>query len=66
MKISDEMITLQQFLKVAGYISSTGASKFYLLENTVKVNGVIETRRGRKLYPKDQLEIDGKIYVIEK
>ena len=30
----------------------------------VKVNGEIETRRGKKLYPKDEVEFDGNIYTV--
>lgn len=58
-EIDAEYITLQQFLKAAEVISSGGMAKHYLAETPVKVNDVIENRRGRKLYPNDVIEIEG-------
>ena len=50
-KITTEYITLGQILKYCSIINSGAMAKDFLLENEVKVNGEIETRRGRKLYP---------------
>ena len=50
-------ITLGQLLKIADEISSGGQAKWYLSENNVKVNGEIDDRRGRKLYPDDKVEL---------
>lgn len=58
-KIDTEYITLQQFLKLENIISSGGQAKRYLLENIVYVNGVKETRRGRKLVKNDYISFDG-------
>lgn len=63
-KISDEYITLGQFIKVVDLISSGGEAKVYLNSNNVKVNGEDEKRRGRKLYKQDQIEINGSKYKI--
>ena len=49
-QISDEFIKLGQALKLANLVSS----------GEVKVNGEVDTRRGRKLYPQDVFEYDGK------
>ncbi|MFR7698834.1 MAG: RNA-binding S4 domain-containing protein, partial [Lacticaseibacillus paracasei] len=50
--------------KEAGLIDSGGAAKWYLGENSVTVNGAAEERRGRKLYPDDQVSVAGQTYVI--
>lgn len=65
LKLNSEYITLQQFLKIENIISSGGEAKYYLAENKVYVNQELETRRGRKLYPKDVVRIDGKEYEME-
>lgn len=57
--IQTEYIPLGQMLKHANLISSGGAAKWYLLENRVFVNGNLETRRGRKLYPDDEIHVTG-------
>lgn len=56
-KISGDYITLSQFLKEESIISSGGQAKWYLKDNPVVLNGEKEDRRGKKLYPGDQLEI---------
>ena len=40
---------LDQFLKLKNLVSSGGEAKIFIKSGSVKVNGVIETRRGRKL-----------------
>ena len=52
-------IKLDQFLKWANITGSGGESKFLIQSGLVKVNGVVETRRGRKLAANDQVEVDG-------
>lgn len=63
-KITTEYITLGQLLKIVSVISSGGAAKYYLAENEVFVNGELEARRGKKLYPNDKILVDGKTYII--
>lgn len=58
-KVKQEYITLGQLLKVADIISSGGQAKYAVKEMTIFVNGVRENRRGRKLYPKDEINIEG-------
>ncbi|MBA4602857.1 S4 domain-containing protein YaaA [Thermoactinomyces sp. AMNI-1] len=58
-KIDTPYITLGQFLKRLNVISSGGQAKFFLQEEIVRINGEVETRRGRKVYPQDQVEISG-------
>ena len=58
-KIDTPYITLGQLLKRLDVIDSGGQAKYFLQEVTVKVNGEVETRRGRKIYPQDQVDISG-------
>lgn len=55
-KIDQEFVTLGQLLKMVDLISSGGMAKWYLSEFIVNVNGQPENRRGRKIYPGDQIE----------
>ena len=49
-KIKDDYIKLGQALKLAGLVSSGIDAKFVVQDGQVKVNGEVDTRRGRKLY----------------
>ena len=63
-KINTPYIKLGQFLKLADLIRSGGEEKVFLLTNEIYVNSEKENRRGRKLYPKDQIKIGKEIYEI--
>ena len=63
-KITTEFITLQQFLKMNDLIFSGGEAKYCVKENRILVNGETEDRRGRKLYPGDEVSVNGKKYRI--
>lgn len=52
-------IRLDQFLKWANITGSGGESKVLIQSGLVKVNGVTETRRGKKLMPNDQVDVEG-------
>ena len=52
-EISDEFIKLGQALKLAGLVSSGVEAKIVIQNGEVTVNGEVDTRRGRKLYPQD-------------
>ncbi|UOF91759.1 S4 domain-containing protein YaaA [Fodinisporobacter ferrooxydans] len=56
-KITTEEITLGQFLKYADVITSGGDIKWFLSEYEIHVNGKLENRRGKKLYPGDMIAI---------
>lgn len=64
-KITTEFITLQQFLKMNDIVSSGGEAKLFLRSNDVFVNGKKEDRRGRKLYPGDEVSVNGKTVHIQ-
>lgn len=63
-QIHTPFITLGQFLKLANLISNGGEAKLFLMENIVYVNQEKENRRGRKLYPGYEIELEGKKFMI--
>lgn len=58
-RIRDEYITLGQLLKLVDCIQSGGEAKPFLANTKIWVNGEEENRRGKKLYPGDQINIYG-------
>jgi len=56
--ISSDYITIGQFLKFENLIESGGSVKFFLEEVPVFVNKEQDNRRGRKLYPGDEISIE--------
>lgn len=59
-QISDEYIKLGQAMKLAGLVDSGVEAKILIQNGEVRVNGEVDTRRGRKLYPQDVFEYQGK------
>ncbi|MBP9996934.1 MAG: RNA-binding S4 domain-containing protein [Lachnospiraceae bacterium] len=64
-KLRDEYIKLGQALKAAGVVSTGVDAKFVIQDGLVKVNGNIETQRGKKLIANDVVEFDGNVIKIE-
>ena len=50
-----QKMKLDQFLKWKNLVSSGGEAKFFIKSGSVKVNGFVETRRGRKLNKGDKV-----------
>lgn len=65
-KLRDEFIKLGQALKAADLVSDGVEAKFVIQDGLVKVNGEIDTRRGRKLYDGDLVSFDGEEIKIVK
>lgn len=63
-QIHTPFITLGQFLKLANLISNGGEAKVFLMEKTIYVNQEKENRRGRKLYPGYEIELEGQKFMI--
>ena len=57
-------IQLAQFLKLQGLVGTGGEAKVLIQRGDVRVNGSIETRRGRQLQPGDQVELSGSLRVV--
>ncbi len=58
--IEGEYIALGQLLKLSGIAQTGGQAKFMVADGRVRVNGQIELQRGKKIYPGDMVEVDGK------
>lgn len=66
-EISTEYIKLDQLLKWANLTESGSMSKMFILEGKVKLNGEVETRRGKKIYAGDEVEFNGvKLKILKK
>lgn len=65
MKISTDFIKLDSFLKYVQWVDSGGMAKAVVSDGLVYVNGEMELRRGRKLYPGDVVEFMGEKDSIE-
>jgi len=61
-----EYIKLDSFLKAVNMVGSGGEAKLLIADGLVMVNGEVELRRGRKLYPGDLVALGGKSFKIEK
>lgn len=48
-KLEDEYIQLQNVVKVCGLVDSGAMAKNIIQDGLVKVNGEVETRRGKKI-----------------
>ena len=59
-EISDDFIKLGQLLKLANLVSSGVEAKVVIQNGEVTVNGSVDTRRGKKIYPQDVVEYKGK------
>ncbi|MFB7890146.1 RNA-binding S4 domain-containing protein [Cellulosimicrobium cellulans] len=57
-EISDDVIRLGQFLKLAGLAESGAEARELVTEGEVRVNGEVDTRRGRQLHRGDIVSVD--------
>jgi len=62
---SQETIQLDQFLKLTGLVSTGGQAKALIQGGEVKLNGVIETRRKKKIKEGDVVELFEQKVVVE-
>lgn len=65
-QLRDEFIKLGQALKAANLVESGVDAKFVIQDGLVKVNGAVETQRGKKLYDGDIVEFEGEKICIKK
>lgn len=63
-KINTDIIKLDAFLKWAGIVSLGSEAKIYIKDGEVKLNGNVETQRGKKLTKGDVIEFRGESYKI--
>jgi ribosome-associated protein len=62
--LRDDSIRLGQFLKLADLVDTGADAKGLLAHGLVRVNGDVETRRGRQLVAGDVVECAGKRVVV--
>lgn len=62
---SDEFIKLGQAIKAAGFVDSGVIAKLVIQDGLVKVDGIVETRRGKKLYGGEVIYFEGEEVKIE-
>ncbi|MBE9228056.1 RNA-binding S4 domain-containing protein [Phormidium sp. LEGE 05292] len=63
--MTNQTIKLDQFLKLKGIASTGGQAKLMILSGEVKVNGSLETRRGRQLVEGDRITVAGQSFTVE-
>lgn len=63
--LRDDFIKLGQALKAAGFVESGVDAKYAVQDGKVKVNGRVETQRGKKLVAGDVVEYGNNTLKIE-
>lgn len=66
LKLREEYIKLGQALKACGLAESGVDAKIAIQNGLVKVNGEVETQRGKKLYDGDLVDFQGEEIKIVK
>ncbi len=64
--ITTDYIKLDSFLKAVNAVGSGGQAKQLIADRMVQVNGQLELRRGRKLYPGDRVTLGGNEFTVKK
>ena len=64
--LRDDFIKLGQAIKAAGLVESGVEAKMVIQDGEVKVNGVVETQRGKKLFGGEVVEYNGSSILIKK
>lgn len=64
--LRDDFIKLGQSIKAAGLVESGVEAKIVIQDGEVKVNGVVETQRGKKLFGGEVVEYNGSSILIKK
>lgn len=64
--LRDDFIKLGHAIKAAGLVESGVEAKIVIQDGEVKVNGVVETQRGKKLFGGEVVEYNGSSILIKK
>ena len=65
MTTNTNTIKLDQFLKLVGVAATGGQAKLMIQGGDVLVNGLLETRRGRKLVSGDRVTVGEETFGVE-
>lgn len=60
----EESIQLDQFMKLAGFVGTGGQAKLVIQSGEVRLNGVVETRRKKKLKAGDEVTFQEETIVV--
>lgn len=60
----EEFILLQSLMKVSGLCDTGGEAKHVINEGQVKVDGAVETRRGKKIQAGQKVTYNGKTILV--
>ena len=63
--ISHQPVELYKILKFEGLVPSGGTAKLVIADGLVKVNGVVELRKRKKINAGDRIEFDQQRYDIQ-
>ncbi len=63
--MAEDYIKLDSFMKWQNLVETGGQAKLLIQSGEVRVNGKIETRRGRKLVKGDRVTFKGKTLTVE-
>ncbi len=55
---------LDQFLKYSSIVQTGGEAKLIIRTGKISVNGIVETRRGRKLNDGDKILFNNETYIV--
>ncbi len=62
---SPSTICLDDYLKACGIVQTGGQAKLVIQSGLVMLNGIVETRRRKKLVAGDRIQFDGQEILIE-
>jgi len=63
--ISHQPVELYKILKFEGLVGTGGEAKLVIADGQVRVNGVVERRKRKKIVAGDRIEFAGQHYAIE-
>ena len=61
----EDTLPLSAALQLAGFAETGGQAKRMIQAGDVRVNGVVETRRKRRLVPGDAIEVGDDAFVLD-
>ena len=64
MNKSEATIQLDQFMKLTGMVSTGGQAKLAIQAGEVLLNGIVETRRKKKLKSGDEVTFNGQTIIV--